>query len=50
MFLRQTRREKDGKTHSYWSVFENQGVEGERRRPDQCERRSRRDTMRPGIA
>ena len=24
MFLRQTRRTKDGKTHSYWSVVENQ--------------------------
>src|ERR1700719_2743009 len=24
MFLRQTRRKKDGKTHSYWSVVENQ--------------------------
>jgi hypothetical protein len=23
MFLRQTRRKKDGKTHSYWSVVEN---------------------------
>jgi hypothetical protein len=26
MFLRQTRRTKDGKTHSYWSVVENQRV------------------------
>jgi hypothetical protein len=30
MFLRQTRREKDGKTHSYWSVVENQRVDGGR--------------------
>jgi Transposase DDE domain len=30
MFLRQTRRKKDGKTHSYWSVVENQRVEGGR--------------------
>src|SRR5882757_3287267 len=26
MFLRQTQRKKDGKTHSYWSVVENQRV------------------------
>ncbi|MBN8907539.1 MAG: IS1634 family transposase [Rhodospirillales bacterium] len=26
MFLRQTRRKKDGKTHSYWSVVENHRV------------------------
>ena len=30
MFLRQTRRQKDGKTHSYWSVVENQRVQGGR--------------------
>jgi hypothetical protein len=30
MFLRQTRRKKDGKTHSYWSVVENRRVEGAR--------------------
>jgi hypothetical protein len=30
MFLRQTRRKKDGKTHSYWSVVENQRIEGGR--------------------
>src|SRR6202049_3126103 len=30
MFLRQTRRKKDGKTHSYWSVVENQRLEGGR--------------------
>jgi hypothetical protein len=30
MFLRQTRRKKDGKTHSYWSVVENQRVDGGR--------------------
>jgi hypothetical protein len=30
MFLRQTRRKKDGKTHSYWSVVESQRVEGGR--------------------
>src|SRR5271154_5517588 len=30
MFLRQTRRKKDGKTHSYWSVVENQRLEGSR--------------------
>jgi hypothetical protein len=30
MFLRQTRRTKDGKTHSYWSVVENQRVAGGR--------------------
>ena len=30
MFLRQTRRKQDGKTHSYWSVVENQRVEGGR--------------------
>jgi hypothetical protein len=28
MFLRQTRRKKDGKTHSYWSVVENQRLQG----------------------
>ena len=27
MFLRQTRRQKDGKTHSYWSVVENRRLE-----------------------
>jgi hypothetical protein len=27
MFLRQTRRTKDGKTHSYWSVVENQRLD-----------------------
>jgi len=27
MFLRQTRRKKDGKTHSYWSVVENRRLE-----------------------
>jgi hypothetical protein len=30
MFLRQTRRKKDGKTHSYWSVVENQRLDGGR--------------------
>src|SRR5271167_960720 len=30
MFLRQTRPKKDGKTHSYWSVVENQRLEGGR--------------------
>ena len=30
MFLRQTRRQKDGKTHSYWSVVENRRVQGGR--------------------
>jgi hypothetical protein len=30
MFLRQTRRKKDGKTHSYWSVVENQRLAGGR--------------------
>jgi hypothetical protein len=30
MFLRQTRRKKDGKTYSYWSVVENQRLEGGR--------------------
>jgi hypothetical protein len=27
MFLRQTQRKKDGKTHSYWSVVENKRVD-----------------------
>ena len=30
MFLRQTRRKKDGKTRSYWSVVENQRLDGGR--------------------
>jgi hypothetical protein len=30
LFLRQTRRKKDGNTHSYWSVVENRRVEGGR--------------------
>ena len=30
MFLRQTRRKKDGKTHTYWSVVENQRLQGGR--------------------
>jgi len=30
MFLRQTKRKKDGKTHSYWSVVENKRVAGGR--------------------
>src|SRR4051794_497508 len=30
MFLRQTRRKKDGKTHTYWSVVENQRLPGGR--------------------
>jgi Transposase DDE domain len=30
MFLRRTRRKKDGKTHSYWSVVENQRLQGGR--------------------
>src|ERR1700740_128165 len=30
MFLRQTRRKKDGKTHHYWSVVENQRLKGGR--------------------
>jgi hypothetical protein len=30
MFLRRTRRKKDGKTHSYWSVVENQRLAGGR--------------------
>jgi len=30
MFLRQSRRKKDGKTRSYWSVVENRRVEGGR--------------------
>src|SRR4030088_2436630 len=30
MFLRQTRRKKDGKTHSYWSVVENQRLDNGR--------------------
>jgi hypothetical protein len=30
MFLRQNRRPKDGKTHSYWSVVENQRLQGGR--------------------
>jgi hypothetical protein len=33
MFLRQTRRKKDGKTHSYWSVVENQRLQGGRVAP-----------------
>src|SRR5580693_9391185 len=28
MFLRKTRRKKDGKTHEYWSVVENKRVAG----------------------
>jgi hypothetical protein len=27
MFLRKTQRKKDGKTHSYWSVVENQRLD-----------------------
>src|SRR5215217_6186566 len=30
MFLRQTRRKKDGKTHSYWSVVENKRLDSGR--------------------
>jgi hypothetical protein len=30
MFLRQTRRTKDGKTHIYWSIVENQRLDGGR--------------------
>ena len=30
MFLRQTRRKKDGKPHTYWSVVENQRLQGGR--------------------
>ena len=30
MFLRKTRRKKDGKTHEYWSVVENKRVAGGR--------------------
>ncbi len=30
MFLRKTRRKKDGKTHDYWSVVENKRVAGGR--------------------
>ena len=30
MFLRKTRRKKDGKTHEYWSVVENRRVAGGR--------------------
>ena len=30
MFLRKTQRKKDGKTHSYWSVVENQRLHGGR--------------------
>ena len=30
MFLRKTQRKKDGKTHTYWSVVENQRVNGGR--------------------
>ena len=30
MFLRKTRRKKDGKTHEYWSVVENKRVRGGR--------------------
>src|SRR3954466_12992171 len=30
MFLRQTRRQKDGKTHTYWSVVENQRLQNGR--------------------
>jgi hypothetical protein len=30
MFLRKTPREKDGKTHDYWSVVENKRVAGGR--------------------
>src|SRR5271163_3945544 len=30
MFLRQTRRQKDGKAHSYWGVVENQRLQGGR--------------------
>jgi hypothetical protein len=30
MFLRQTRRKKDGKTHTYWSVVENQRLQNGR--------------------
>src|SRR4051794_19927310 len=30
MFLRQTRRKKDGKTHIYWSIVENKRLDGGR--------------------
>ena len=30
MFLRRTQRKKDGKTHNYWSVVENQRLHGGR--------------------
>jgi hypothetical protein len=30
MFPRKTQRKKDGKTHSYWSVVENQRLRGGR--------------------
>jgi hypothetical protein len=30
MSLRETRRKKDGKTHRYWGVVENQRLAGER--------------------
>src|SRR3954447_11085676 len=30
MFLRQTRRKKDGKVHSYWSIVENKRLDGGR--------------------
>jgi hypothetical protein len=28
MFLRQTRRKKDGKTHTYWNIVENRRLDG----------------------
>src|SRR6476646_8146336 len=30
MFLRQTRRKKDGKTHTYWNIVENKRLDGGR--------------------
>jgi hypothetical protein len=30
MFLRRTRRRKDGKTHTYWSIVENKRLDGGR--------------------
>jgi hypothetical protein len=52
MFLRQTRRKKDGKTHSYWSVVENQRVEGGRvvQRHVYIWARSARRRPRPGAS
>ena len=51
MFLRQTRRKKDGKTHSYWSVVENQRLDGGRvvQRPAVLVRSTRRHGVAQGL-